>query len=89
MRWRAGDRSNVQDLRGGGGRGLGVPLGIGGVLVLLVGSWLTGVNLFDVVGSVGSGEPHSGMLGGARLPGRVMPSCGAVSRSECQLSQAR
>ena len=30
---------------------MGVPLGIGGVLVLLVGSWLTGVNLFDVVGS--------------------------------------
>jgi predicted metalloprotease len=50
MRWRAGDRSNVQDLRGGGG-GMGVPLGIGGVLVLLVGSWLTGINLFDVVGS--------------------------------------
>ena len=49
MRWRTGDRSNVQDLRGGGG-GMGVPLGIGGVLVLLVGSWLTGVNLFDVVG---------------------------------------
>src|SRR4051812_40311917 len=50
MRWRAGDRSNVQDLRGGGG-GMGVPLGVGGLLVLLVGSWLTGVNLFDVVGS--------------------------------------
>jgi predicted metalloprotease len=30
---------------------MGIPLGIGGVLVLLVGSWLTGVNLFDVVGS--------------------------------------
>jgi predicted metalloprotease len=51
MRWRAGDRSNVQDLRGGGGGGMGIPLGIGGVLVLLVGSWLTGVNLFDVVGT--------------------------------------
>jgi uncharacterized protein len=50
MRWRAGDRGNVQDLRGGGG-GMGIPLGIGGVLVLLVGSWLTGVNLFDIVGS--------------------------------------
>jgi predicted metalloprotease len=50
MRWRAGDRGNVQDLRGGGG-GMGVPLGVGGVLILLVGSWLTGVNLFDVVGS--------------------------------------
>lgn len=32
-----------------------MPLGIGGVLVLLVGSWLTGVNLFDVVG--GGGTP--------------------------------
>jgi predicted metalloprotease len=50
MRWTTGDRGNVQDLRGGGG-GMGIPLGIGGVLVLLVGSWLTGVNLFDIVGS--------------------------------------
>jgi predicted metalloprotease len=50
MRWTTGDRSNVQDLRGSRG-GMGIPLGIGGVLVLLVGSWLTGVNLFDVVGS--------------------------------------
>ncbi len=49
MRWTRGDRSNVEDVRGGGG-GVGIPLGIGGVLVLLVGSWLTGVNLFDVVG---------------------------------------
>ena len=32
---------------------MGIPLGIGGVLVLLVGSWLTGVNLFDVVGGGG------------------------------------
>ena len=31
----------------------GMPLGIGGVVVLLIGSWLTGVNLFDVVGSGG------------------------------------
>jgi predicted metalloprotease len=31
-----------------------MPLGIGGVLVLLVGSWLTGVNLFDVVGGGGT-----------------------------------
>src|SRR5262245_26098479 len=54
MRWKAGDRSNVEDLRGGGGGGMGMPLGIGGGLVLLVGSWLTGVNLFDIVGSGGS-----------------------------------
>ena len=53
MRWTRGDRGNIQDLRGGGG-GMGIPLGIGGVLVLLVGSWLTGVNLFDVVGGGGA-----------------------------------
>ena len=53
MRWTRGDRSNVEDARGAGGGGVGIPLGIGGVLVLLVGSWLTGVNLFDVVGGGG------------------------------------
>lgn len=52
MRWTPGNRGNVQDLRGGGG-GYGIPLGIGGVVVLLIGSWLTGVNLFDVVGGGG------------------------------------
>ncbi len=54
MRWTSGNRGNVQDARGGGGGGgLGMPLGIGGVVILLVGSWLTGVNLFDVVGTGG------------------------------------
>jgi predicted metalloprotease len=55
MRWTRGDRGNIQDLRGGGGGGgLGIPLGVGGVLVLLVGSWLTGVNLLEVVGGGGA-----------------------------------
>jgi predicted metalloprotease len=53
MRWTPGDRGNVDDLRGssGGGGGLGIPLGIGGVVVLLIGSWLTGINLFSLLGS--------------------------------------
>src|SRR5438045_8532507 len=60
MRWTTGDRSNVEDLRGGSsGGGFGIPLGIGGVLVLLVGSWLTGVNLFSLVGSGGSAAPDA------------------------------
>jgi uncharacterized protein len=50
MRWTPGNRGNVQDMRGRSGGGMGMPLGIGGVVILLVGSWLTGVNLFDVVG---------------------------------------
>ena len=65
MRWTRGDRSNVDDVRGGGGGGgVGIPLGIGGVLVLLVGSWLTGVNLFDVVGGGGAatGSPVPGCV---------------------------
>lgn len=55
MRWTTGSRDSIQDARGssGGGGGLGMPLGIGGVVVLLIGSWLTGVNLFDVVGGGG------------------------------------
>ncbi len=60
MRWTTGDRSNVEDLRGrSGGGGFGIPLGIGGVVVLLVGSWLTGVNLFSLVGSGTSTSPDT------------------------------
>jgi predicted metalloprotease len=54
MRWTPGDRGNIEDRRGRSGGGMGIPLGIGGVLVLLVGSWLTGINLFDVVGEGGA-----------------------------------
>jgi len=60
MRWTPGDGSNVEDARGrSGGGGMGIPLGIGGVVVLLVGSWLTGVNLFSVVGSGTATSPDS------------------------------
>ncbi len=56
MRWTRGDRGNIDDMRGRSGGGIGMPLGIGGVVVLLVGSWLTGVNLFDIVGGGGATE---------------------------------
>src|SRR6187399_2752853 len=51
MRWTPGSGSNVEDVRGRSAGGFGIPMGIGGVLVLLVGSWLTGVNLFSLFGS--------------------------------------
>ena len=55
MEWQAGDRSNIEDERGRSGRGVGGVglggLGIGGVLVLLVLSWLTGTNLFTLIGN--------------------------------------
>ena len=53
MRWTPGNRGNVEDARGRSAGGIGMPLGIGGVVILLIGSWLTGVNLFDVVGGGG------------------------------------
>ena len=60
MRWTTGDRSNVEDMRGSsGGGGFGIPLGIGGVLVLLVGSWLTGVNLFSLFGGGTATSPDT------------------------------
>jgi uncharacterized protein len=57
MLWESGDRSNIEDDRGNSGSGFGaVHLGIGGFLVVLVLSWLTGTNLFSLLGT-GGGAP--------------------------------
>ncbi len=57
MRWTPGDRGNVEDLRGRSGIGMKAGgLGIGGLLVLLVLSWATGVDFLSLVGS-GGGPP--------------------------------
>ena len=51
MRWTPGGRSeNLEDRRSSGG-GMGLPLGIGGTVVVLVLSLLTGHNFFNDVGS--------------------------------------
>ena len=51
MRWTPGDRSNIEDDRSSSGIGLtgGIPLGIGGFVLLLVLSWATGTNLFSLI----------------------------------------
>ncbi len=50
MRWRDGRRSeNVEDRRGMGFGGGGLRLGVGGILVVVVGAWLLGVNPLDVL----------------------------------------
>jgi predicted metalloprotease len=56
MEWTPGDRGDISDQRGRSG-GFGVArLGIGGFLVLLVLSWLSGTNLFSLLGT-GSPAP--------------------------------
>ena len=61
MRWTAGDRSNVEDMRGrSGGMAMGAGgLGVGGLLLLLVLSWATGIDLTSIVGGGGSAPPSS------------------------------
>ena len=57
MRWTAGDRSNVEDMRGrSSGMRVG-SLGIGGLLVALVLSYVTGVDFLSLLG--GGGESAS------------------------------
>ena len=46
MRWTRGDRGNIQDMRGGGGRTMS--LGIGGFVVLLLLSWATGTDFLSL-----------------------------------------
>jgi predicted metalloprotease len=59
MKWTPGDRSNIEDMRGrSGGRAMGVGgLGIGGVLLLLVLSWATGIDLTSIAGGGGTAPP--------------------------------
>ena len=51
MKWTAGNRDNVEDVRSrtGGGMRLG-GLGIGGLLLVLILSWATGVDFLSLVG---------------------------------------
>ena len=58
MRWTPGDRSNVEDLRGRSGIGMRAGgLGIGGMLVLLLLSWATGVDFLSLFSGGGGGAP--------------------------------
>jgi uncharacterized protein len=67
MRWTPGDRSNIEDRRGRSARMGAVPMGIGGILVLLVLSWFTGVDFLSLVGD-GGAPPASQVDAGPGAP---------------------
>jgi predicted metalloprotease len=69
MKWTAGNRDNVEDVRSrtGGGMRLG-GLGIGGLLLMLILSWATGVDFLSLMGpdTISTG-PSVGTGGGGEL----------------------
>ena len=77
MRWTTGDRGNVEDLRGRSGGMRAVPMGIGGVVVLLLLSWATGVDFMSLAG--GGGNAPSASVGTTGTGGRHH-ACGRKAR---------
>ncbi|MEP7309416.1 MAG: neutral zinc metallopeptidase [Acidobacteriota bacterium] len=65
MRWTPGNRGDIDDQRGRSGIRGGVPLGIGGVVVLLFLSWATGTDFLSQFGSVSPASDSSGPAGPA------------------------
>jgi predicted metalloprotease len=69
MEFEPGDRSNIEDERGASGGGFGgggfgvMHLGIGGFLVVLLLSWLSGTNLFSLLGTGGDSPAPSQTVG--------------------------
>ena len=84
MRWTPGGRGDIEDMRGRSG-GVGVAgLGIGGFLVLLVPSWVTGTNLFSLLGTGDAGPSQtvgtSGELRTSSSEERLVDFVDAVSK---------
>jgi uncharacterized protein len=64
MKWTPGDRGSIEDERGRSGLRMGAPLGIGGILVVLLLSWATGIDFTSLLDTTGGGAvPPSASVG--------------------------
>jgi hypothetical protein len=87
MEFSPGERGDISDERGNsGGGGFGaMHLGIGGFVVLLVLSWLSGTNLFSLLGTNGAPAPSqsvgtSGQVASSPAEERMVDMVGAVAK---------
>jgi uncharacterized protein len=83
MEWTPGDNSDVDDARGRSGFGA-VHLGIGGFLIVLVLSWLSGTNLFTLLGTHSSAPAQtvgtSGQAASSPTEEKMVDFVGAVAK---------
>jgi predicted metalloprotease len=82
MRW-TGDRGDIDDMRGRSGFGGGaVPIGLGGFVVLLLLSWVSGTNLFSLLGTDGQSPSvdTSGQVSSSATEERLADFVGAVAK---------
>ena len=99
MKWTAGNRDNVEDVRGRSGGGVRMGgLGLGGLLIVLVLSWVTGVDFLSLVGpdATSTGPSVSTGTGGTGGELRTTPEeeqlvlfVDAVMRDAQELWQAK
>jgi uncharacterized protein len=67
VKWTAGNRENVEDVRGRSGAMRVGGLGLGGLLVVLLLSWLTGVDFLSIVGPDALNSPPTAGTSGGEL----------------------
>ena len=81
MRWRPGDRSSIEDLRGRRGIGGAAPLGIGGLLLMAALSYFTGIDFTSIVGNMPAAptEETAGELVTTPEEERMVDFVGAVA----------
>ena len=85
MQWSPGNRGDIDDARGRSG-GFGVAhLGIGGFLILLVLSWVSGTNLFSLLGTGDASAPSqsvgtTGKVASSPAEERLADEVGAVTK---------
>ena len=85
MQWSPGNRGDIDDARGRSG-GFGVAqLGIGGFLILLVLSWVSGTNLFSLLGTGETSAPSqsvgtTGKVASSPAEERLADEVGAVTK---------